>query len=73
MWDAEGVRNKDICPECKSDKTITYKYQEGFTELECEACGFHSDHAELSDLGRFRGELIEGGKLPPIPLKKLKA
>lgn len=74
-FDAEGERRGDICPECGSYKTITYLYREGFSELECEACGFASDADELSALNRFRGDLKESttGKLPPIPIKKLEA
>ena len=75
MYDAEGRRAGETCPQCGSDKTITYDYQEGFSELECEVCGFRSDGDELSALNRFRGDLVEkqGGPLPPIPIKKLKA
>ncbi|CAN5900535.1 hypothetical protein BH24DEI2_BH24DEI2_06970 [soil metagenome] len=75
MYDAEGSYDNDRCPKCGSLKTITYRYEEGFSELECETCGFHSDAPELSDLGRYRGELLEKplADLPPIPLKKLEA
>ena len=57
MYDAEGSYDNDRCPKCGSLKTITYRYEEGFSEIECETCGFHSDASELSDLGRYRGDL----------------
>ena len=74
MFDAEGSYDGDPCPECGSKKTVTYRFAEGFSDIECETCGFHSDRDELSDLSRYRGELLEGDKnLPPMPFKKLKA
>ena len=73
-FDAEGRRDNDLCPACDSRDTVTYYFDEGFSELECERCGYHSDQTELSDLSRYRGELLEGAdNLPPIPLKKLEA
>ncbi|MCA9838354.1 MAG: hypothetical protein KC422_15670 [Trueperaceae bacterium] len=73
MWDAEGSRDGETCPNCQSTKTITYHYAEGFTELECEACGYQTDLSDLDQLTRFRGELKEKTKATPIPFKKLKA
>lgn len=75
MYDAEGQYEQLPCPECGSLETVSYHYDEGFSELECSACGYRSDRQELSDLGRFRGELRESGagELPPIPIKALKA
>jgi Zn ribbon nucleic-acid-binding protein len=72
-FDAEGQYLGDVCPRCNSTKTITYEYDEGFTELECQTCGYTSESEELSALGRYRGDLREGTKQPPIPVKKLKA
>jgi Zn ribbon nucleic-acid-binding protein len=74
-FDAEGEYLGDVCPKCGSSKTITYEYDEGFSELECENCGYTTEAAELSDLGRYRGDLREKakGELPPIPVKKLQA
>lgn len=75
MYDAEGRYENIPCPRCGSNHTVTYYYTEGFEELECEACGYLSDHEELSELSRFRGELKEReqDELPPIPFKKLEA
>lgn len=74
-WDAEGIEAQDICPECGSSDTVTYLYQEGFSELECRHCGYNSEHDEISDLTRYRGDLLERsqGPLPPVPTKKIKA
>jgi Zn ribbon nucleic-acid-binding protein len=73
-FDAEGWRLLEPCPNCGSTRTITYEYEEGFSELECEACGHLSDQEELSALNRYEGKLLEDeSKLPPIPIKRLKA
>jgi Zn ribbon nucleic-acid-binding protein len=72
-FDAEGEYLGDVCPNCCSSKTITYVYDEGFSELECQNCGHTTESEELSALNRYRGELREGEKQPPIPIKKLKA
>ncbi len=72
-FDAEGEYLDEVCPKCGSTKTITYIYDEGFSELECQACGHTTESEELSALNRYRGELREGEKEPPIPIKKLKA
>jgi len=75
--DAEGRFERTHCPECGSDDTITYHYVEGFTELECQACGYRSDAEELSALQRFSGEVLESldvdNELPPVPMTAMKA
>lgn len=78
-FDAEGVEAGDPCPECGSDATITFHYREGFTELECRACGYRSDAEELAALQRYAGDLLErdddpASDTPPVPrLGKLDA
>jgi Zn ribbon nucleic-acid-binding protein len=74
-FDAEGTELGEPCPQCESVDTVTYLYVEGFTELECRACGFTSEVQEIADLARYRGDLRERDttNLPPIPLKKLEA
>lgn len=74
--DAEGRLEKVPCPECGSRDTITYYYVEGFTELECRACGFRSDAEELSALQRYAGDLLESSEEedpPPVPMSPMKA
>jgi len=75
--DAEGRLERTPCPECGSQDTITYHYTEGFTELECRACGYRSDAEELSALQRYGGTLLESadgeGELPPVPMPTMKA
>lgn len=76
MFDAEGQRDETPCPECGSRDTITYHYVEGFSELECQSCGYRSDAEELSALQRFSGDLLEsdeGLAPPPVPMRSLKA
>ncbi len=74
MFDAEGVELGETCPQCGGRDTVTFVYTEGFSELECRACGFTSEAPEITELARFRGELKEqGSELPPIPIKKLEA
>lgn len=72
-FDAEGERRAEPCPLCGSQDTITYVYVEGDTDLECCRCGFSSEAADISDLTRYRGDLLEHNQVPPVPLKKLKA
>lgn len=73
-FDAEGVELGESCPQCGSSDTVTYLYNEGFSELECRRCGYTTEAADIADLARFRGELKEqGSELPPIPIKKLEA
>lgn len=84
--DAEGFHEETPCPECGSVNTVTYRYVEGFSELECPACGYRSDSQELADLTRFQGLVLEGEPqlgpaddptttvdLPPVPIRALKA
>lgn len=75
MFDGEGSFDDEPCPACGSENTITYHYDEGFSEVECRACGFSSDREELAELQRFTGELLEteGDPAPPVPFKALKA
>ena len=73
MFDAEGVELGEACPQCGSSDTVTFVYTEGFSELECRACGFTSEAPDITDLARYRGDLKEKGALPPIPIKKLEA
>ncbi|MDQ3459489.1 MAG: hypothetical protein M3498_09370 [Deinococcota bacterium] len=72
-WDAEGLEQGDICPECGSADTVTYEFSEGYSELECRCCGYATEQSDIAALTRYRGDLLEGGALPPVPVKKLKA
>lgn len=78
--DAEGSREQVPCPACGSQDTITFHYVEGFSELECPACGYRSDAEELAALQRYPGDLLEGAAddatdrlPPPVPVVGLKA
>lgn len=84
--DAEGFNEETPCPECGSVNTVTYRYVEGFSELECPNCGFRSDSQELADLTRYQGLVLERGlpsghtfddraadNLPPVPIRAMKA
>jgi Zn ribbon nucleic-acid-binding protein len=75
MFDAEGSFDDEPCPECGSNHTVTFRYDEGFSEIECQACGYRSDHQELSDLQRYSGDLLENDREspPPVPFKSIKA
>ena len=74
MIDAEGFHAGERCPECGSTDTVTYTYREGFSELECPACGYHSDAEELGHLQRYGGDLLEAdADVPPLPRKPLEA
>lgn len=74
MYDAEGHQEGETCPECGSDDTVTYRYREGFEELECRACGYRSDAEELAALQRFGGDLLEDDEdVPPPPMGRLEA
>lgn len=57
--DAEGFHEQTPCPDCGSLVTVTYYYNEGFTEIECQRCGYRSDAASLEDLQRAVGDLLE--------------
>jgi Zn ribbon nucleic-acid-binding protein len=75
-WDfgAEGFKEDERCPQCASTDTVTYRYPEGFSELECRSCGFSTEAEAIGELTRYLGELREGrGRRPPVPLKKLEA
>ncbi len=73
-YDAEGVAGEDPCPECESLDTVTYHFWEGFTELECRACGYSSEREDVTELTRYRGDLRESGRdKPPVPVRKLEA
>lgn len=84
--DAEGFHEEVPCPECGSHDTVTYRYVEGFSELECPNCGYRSDSQELADLTRYQGAVLERGRrrfsagpeaaddgLPPVPIRAMKA
>lgn len=58
--DAEGRHEGVPCPRCASLHTITFRYVEGFEELECPHCGFTSDAEELDALTRYASDLVEG-------------
>lgn len=76
LFDAEGSYEGVPCPGCGRNNTITFRYQEGFEELECLDCGYLSDQEELSALQRYDGALLEGEAdepLPIVPVRPLKA
>jgi Zn ribbon nucleic-acid-binding protein len=76
MWDAEGFEENEICPKCGGSDTVTYRYSEGFSELECRSCGHSSEVEDIAELTRYGGELVEGKNAPlppPIPIKKIRA
>lgn len=71
--DAEGQHEQIPCPACGDSHTVTFYYREGFSELECPACGYRSDQHELDALQRFESDLVEGGDAPSLPRKPLQA
>lgn len=77
--DAEGFHERTPCPVCASEDTVTYHYDEGFTELECPACGYRSDADELASLQRYAGDLLErrrhdpASPTTPVPMRSMKA
>lgn len=76
MFDAEGHKGEEHCPECDSLDTVTYYYAEGFSEIECRSCGYSTELDELAELTRYTGDLRErkqSNSLPPVPIKRLKA
>ena len=74
-FDAEGHYLGETCPRCGSTKTITYEYDEGFTELECQECGYTSEAPEIDTGGtdanetpaREKGTTPEDPKTPSNP------
>ncbi|MFO7546108.1 MAG: hypothetical protein R6W77_11520 [Trueperaceae bacterium] len=58
---------------------MTFHYDEGFTELECPACGYRSDAEEIAALRRYAGDVLEKRRVEPtipnraLPLRNLKA
>ncbi len=73
-YDAEGVEGEETCPECGSLDTVTYHFWEGFTELECRACGYSTEREDIAELTRYRGDLRERERdLPPVPVRKIEA
>lgn len=75
MYDAEGIREGTPCPECGSEETVTWRFLEGFDELECRRCGYRSDAAELDALERHAGDVLrkEDDDVPPPPKRPLRA
>lgn len=73
--DAEGLREGTECPDCGSTDTVTFRYQEGFDELECPQCGYRSDDQELDSLTRYTSELLEedSSLQLPIPRRSIQA
>lgn len=67
MFDAEGSHDGVPCPECGSDATISWRYGEGFDELECTACGYRSEEADVAALERDAGDLLTGDDDAPRP------
>ncbi len=77
--DAEGFHERTPCPVCASEDTVTFHYDEGFTELECPGCGYRSDAEEIASLHRYAGDLLEKRHFesasldPKLPLRSMKA
>lgn len=68
MYDAEGEHDGTPCPTCGRTGTIRWHFAEGFDELECPACGYRSDDADLTDLTRAALDVLErddGDAAPP--------
>lgn len=68
--DAEGFRDGTECPACGSTDTVTFRYREGFEELECPACGYRSDDQELDDLTRYTADLLEDDSTLELPIPR---
>ena len=74
MYDAEGQHEGDACPECNDEGTIRWRFEEGFDELECPACGYRSDGAEIADWSRRSGDvLMRDDATPPPPSRPIRA
>ncbi len=68
--DAEGFREGKECPSCGNTDTVTFRYREGFEELECPACGYRSDDAELDALTRYAADLLEDDNELELPIPR---
>lgn len=75
MYDAEGSRDGTPCPECGDEDTVTWRFEEGFEELECRRCGYRSDAEELAALERDARDLLlkDDPDPPPLPKRPLDA
>lgn len=75
MYDAEGSRDGTPCPECGAEDTITWRFDEGFDELECRRCGYRSDAEELAALERHAGDVLRRDEddAPPLPKRPIRA
>lgn len=70
MFDAEGSANGTPCPECGGEDTVTWRFREGFDELECRTCGYRSDAEELDALEREARDLLRKDGDAPLPRKR---
>ncbi|MEX2501814.1 MAG: YheV family putative metal-binding protein [Trueperaceae bacterium] len=75
MFDAEGSHEGDACPECGDEGTIRWRFEEGFDEIECPACGFRSEADEIAALRDEAGDLLlrDDDAPPPPPGRPLRA
>lgn len=75
MYDAEGSRDGTPCPRCGNEDTISWRFEEGFDELECPRCGYRSDAEELEALERHVGDVLrkDDDDTPPPTKRPLKA
>lgn len=75
MYDAEGSFDGVPCPECGSDRTISWHFAEGFDELECRACGYQSDALAMAELERASGDVLKRDDEveAPTPKRPLRA
>mgnify|MGYP001256507683 CR=1 FL=1 len=67
MFDAEGHADGPPCPACGAAPSWRFTYDEGFDEYECPSCAWRSDEAELGELRRFGGEVLERERAVPPP------
>lgn len=70
MVDAEGSFDGVPCPDCGSEETISWRFAEGFDELECRTCGFRSDAGAIADLERAAGDVLKGDDEVDVPAPK---
>ena len=68
--DAEGFREGAECPDCGSTDTVTFRYREGFEEVECPNCGYRSDDEELDLLTRYSADLLEDDTTEELPIPR---